>query len=251
MRGTWIRIWLLGAMGAVAAACSSSQQVVYTLGPDPLFEHGMRAYEARKWSEAIRAFERLVLDFPTHPRIQEARFRLADSYFGRKEYVTAANEFARLATDYPAGEWADDARFKVCESYYRLSPRPELDQEYTRAAIDHCQSLIAYYPSSEFVERAQQIVAGLRDKLARKMLENAQFYYQRNAVDPAILYLEDVVREYPESSSAPKALLRLVQIYRQIGYEEEAEEAKQRLLRDYPDTEEARQVKAVSLAGAP
>ena len=137
------------------------------------------------------------------------------------------------------------------ESYFRLSPRSELDQEYTRAAIDHCQSLIAYYPTSESAERAQQIVVELRDKLAKKMLENAQFYYQRNAVDPAILYLEDVVREYPESSSAPKALLRLVQIYREIGYEEEAEEAKQRLLRDYPNTAEAQQAKAISLAGVP
>jgi outer membrane protein assembly factor BamD len=251
MRGTWIPIWLLGAMAAVAAACASSGPQLHTLGPDPLFEHGLQAYEARKWSEAIRAFERLVLEYPTHPRIQEARFRLADSYFGRKEYITAASEFARLATDYPAGEWADDARFKVCESYFRLSPRSELDQEYTRAAIDHCQSLIAYYPTSEFAERAQQIVVELRDKLAKKMLENAQFYYQRNAVDPAILYLEDVVREYPESSSAPKALLRLVQIYREIGYEEEAEEAKQRLLRDYPNTAEAQQAKAISLAGVP
>src|SRR5690606_29591914 len=176
MRGTWIPIWLLGAMAAVAAACASSGPQLHTLGPDPLFEHGLQAYEARKWSEAIRAFERLVLEYPTHPRIQEARFRLADSYFGRKEYITAASEFARLATDYPAGEWADDARFKVCESYFRLSPRSELDQEYTRAAIDHCQSLIAYYPTSEFAERAQQIVVELRDKLAKKMLENAQFY---------------------------------------------------------------------------
>lgn len=252
MSGTWIsnRVLLL-TLAVGAAACASSGPALHTLGPDGLFERGMAAYEARKWTEAIQAFERITLEYPTHPRIQEARFRLADSYFGRKEYVTAASEFVRLATDYPSGSWADDARFRVCEAYYELSPKPALDQEYTRAAIDHCQSLATYYPSSEFVPRAEQIIAELRDKLAVKALENAEFYYQRKAYDPAILYLEDLLREYPGTSVVPKALLRLVEIYVQLGYEEEARAAKERLLQEYPNTAEARQAQAISLARVP
>lgn len=252
MSGTWIstRV-LLPMLVAGMAACASSGPQLYTLGPDQLFERGMAAYEAGKWTEAIRAFERITMEYPTHPRIQEVRFRLADSYFGRKEYVTAASEFVRLATDYPSGSWADDARYKVCDAYYRLSPKPALDQEYTRAAIDHCQSLATYYPSSEFTPLAEEKVAELRDKLAVKALENAEFYFQRKAYDPAILYFEDLLREYPGTSVVPRALLRLVEIYVRIGYEEEAEAAKQRLLEEYPNTAEARQAQAISLARVP
>ncbi len=215
------------------------------------FNQGLVLTFAFNHAEAIRAFERITMEYPTHPRIQEVRFRLADSYFGRKEYVTAASEFVRLATDYPSGSWADDARYKVCDAYYRLSPKPALDQEYTRAAIDHCQSLATYYPSSEFTPLAEEKVAELRDKLAVKALENAEFYFQRKAYDPAILYFEDLLREYPGTSVVPRALLRLVEIYVRIGYEEEAEAAKQRLLEEYPNTAEARQAQAISLARVP
>lgn len=252
MSGTWISIRVLLLMLVVGgAACASSGPPLHTVGPDQLFERGMAAYEARKWSEAIRAFERITMEYPTHPRIQEARFRLADSYFGRKEYVTAASEFVRLATDYPSGSWADDARFKACDAYYQLSPKPALDQEYTRAAIDHCRSLATYYPSSEFAPLAEAKVAELRNKLAVKALESAEFYYQRKAYDPAILYFEDVLREYPDTPVVPKALLRLVEIYVELGYEEEAEAATQRLLEEFPDTAEARRAQAISHAGAP
>src|SRR5690606_20532388 len=199
----------------------------------------------------IRAFERITMEYPTHPRIQEVRFRLADSYFGRKEYVTAASEFVRLATDYPSGSRADDARYKVCHAYYRLSPNPALDQEYTRAAIDHCQSLATYYPSSEFAPLAEEKVAELRDKLAVKALENAEFYFQRKAYDPAILYFEDLLREYPGTSVVPRALLRLVEIYVRIGYEEGAEAGQQRVPEEYRNTAEARQAQAISLARVP
>jgi len=252
MSGTRISIGvILPMMVAGLVACGSSGPPLHTVGPNDLFERGMAAYEARKWSEAIRVFERITLEYPTHPRIQEVRFRLADSYFGRKEYLTAASEFVRLATDYPSGSWADDARYKACEAYYRLSPKPALDQEYTRAAIDHCQSLATYFPSSEFAPLAQQKVAELRDKLALKELENAEFYFQRKAYDPAILYLENLLQEYPGTSVVPKALLRLVEIYVRLGYDEEAEAAKQRLLEEYPNTPEARQAQAISLARVP
>jgi len=246
-----VRFWIAGlAVPLYGAACASGGQRIEQLGADELFERGMRAYQEKNWSEAIRSFERFTLEFPTHPRIQEARFLQADSYFGKKEYITAASEFSRLANDYPQGPWADDARFKICESYYRLSPPVQLDQQYTQGAIDHCESLIAYYPTSPFVPRAQEMIRELRDKLAEKVFIAGEFYYRRNAYHPAILYYEQVVKSHPTSGVVPKALLRIVQAYTRLGYKEEAEAAKQQLLRDYPDSEEAAQVRAISLAGS-
>lgn len=241
---------LLPGLGVVAlVACASGGVRLERLGPDALFERGLRAYQARRWTEAIQAFDRLVLEYPAHPRIEEARFRLAESYFGKREFVTAATEFARLAADYPAGPFADDARFKVCESYARLSPKPQLDQQYTQAAIEHCESLLAYHPDSEYAERARALIDELRAKLAEKAFATAEFYFRRHAYDSAILYYEAVTKDYPKTAAAPRALLRLVEVYRRIGYAEEAEEAKQRLLRDYPGTAEARQAELLLSAG--
>lgn len=225
---------------AAAGCMTSGPQQLTQLGPDVLFERAQEHLRNRKWQDAITTFDQFVLQYPTHPRVQEARFRLAEAYFGKKEYITAGNEFSRLANDYPAGPWADDSRFKVCESYSRLSPKTPLDQQYTRAAFDHCQSLVAYYPESEFVARAQEISKDMRNKLAEKEYDAGEFYFKRNAYDSAIIYYDVTVRDYPDTAFAPRALLRLVQTYEALGYKEEAEETRARLLKDYPDSPEAK-----------
>jgi outer membrane protein assembly factor BamD len=216
--------------------------------PDELYQRGVELFERRRWAEAIDTFERLLLDYPGSPRTQDARFHIAEAQFHRREYVTAAAEYVRLAMDYPAGPYAARARVRACESYYELSPRPQLDQTYTQAAIDHCQSLTHYYPGTEHAQRGEQVVHELREKLAEKAFSGGEFYLRRRAYDSAVIYYEDVVRAHPGSSFAPRALARLVEVYGTLGYVEEAEAARERLLREYPTSAEARQVQGISLA---
>ncbi|HEX7118249.1 MAG TPA: outer membrane protein assembly factor BamD [Longimicrobiales bacterium] len=244
-----IRSWILGAATAAAlGACSARGPVLQQLSADALYEHAVKSLEAEEWDEAIRALVQLTSRFPSDPRIQEARFRLGNAYFGKEEYVSAAAEYVRLATDYPSGEYADDSRFKTCESYYRLSPKPQLDQQYTQAAIEHCEALVAYFPQSEYSPKAKALVDDLYDKLAHKILLNGEYYFKRQAYDSSIIYFEDLLRRYPDSTYAPKALLRLVQTYQRLGYREEMEAAKERLLREFPDTAEAGEAREITLA---
>ncbi len=229
-----------------SAACYHHGTNLGTLGADQLFERGMSKYQSHDWDDAITAFQQFTFRFPTHGRVEEARYMLAQSYFGKGEYVTAAHEFSRLADDYPTGPWADDARFRTCQAYLRLSPDPQLDQEYTRAAIDHCQSLVAYYPDSEYAPKAKAIVEDMQTKLAQKLFEGGEYYFKRKAFDSAIIYFQDVVTKFPDTKVAPEALLKVVQAYQKIGWTEEADAAKQRLLQSYPNSAAA---KAVSDGG--
>ncbi|HEX6132527.1 MAG TPA: outer membrane protein assembly factor BamD [Longimicrobiales bacterium] len=229
-----------------AAGCATSGAMLDRMDQDALFQYAMEQYRERDWSDAISAFERFTYTFPADPRVAEARFRLGESFQGREEWVTAALEFNRLATDYPAGPWADDARFQVCRSYYELSPSPPRDQEYTVTAIDHCRSLISYYPDSEYLPRAEEMLLELTNKLAEKDYDNAEYYFRRRAYHSANVYYEWVVNHYPETPWAPRALLRLHESYTRLGYEQEAEAAKQRLLREFPTSPQAQQVNGVT-----
>jgi outer membrane protein assembly factor BamD len=234
--------YVLLLSATLLGACSARTTNFAQLPPDQLFERAIGLLREGKWTEAINAFEQFTLQYSTHPRVQEARFRLAEGYYGKKEYITAGNEFARLASDYPAGPWADDARFKVCESYYRLAPKTQLDQQYTRSAFDHCQSLVSYFPQSEFVTRAQEMMVELRQKLADKEYQAGEFYFKRNAYDSAIIYYEATLREFPDTPQSPRALARLIAIYKILGYKEEEDAARARLLKDYPESPEARAI---------
>ena len=231
-----------------SAACAARGTGLENLTPDQLLERGMARLNDHKWSDAITTFERFTLQFPTHARVQEARFRLGEAFYGKKEYISAATEFSRLASDFPAGDWADDARYRVCDSYSRLAPKAQLDQQFTQAAYDHCQSVEESYPNSEFVPRAREVAQTMMNRLAAKVYGTGEHYYKRGAIDSAIMYYELTLRDYPASNSAPRSLLRLFQAYTTLGYKEEADAARARLLKDYPDSEAAREVQATAVA---
>lgn len=238
-----------GLLLVAIAGCASGGPKLGQLDADQLLARGLERVEAHKWQDAIQALEAFVFQYPTHPRYQDARYRLAEAYYGKGEYISAATEFGRLANDFPTGQWADDSRFMVCESYAELSPKPQLDQEYTQQAIDHCQSLLAYFPDSEFAERGRELLAQLTNKLAQKIFLNGDHYFKRNAYDSAEIYFNSVLADYPNTAAAPKALLRLIQGYEKLGYEDEAKSARERLLRDYPASPEAKEIHGVSVAG--
>jgi outer membrane protein assembly factor BamD len=241
--------WALSMLSLALAACASSGPNLSTLDPEALLERGFGQLADGKWDQAIRSLEQFIFQYPTHERYQEARFRLGDAYAGKKDRLIAASEYGRLADDFPNGPWADDARFRVCEMYHALSPIPPRDQEYTVTAIDHCRSLRAFYPDSEYAPRAAEIITELQNKLAEKELKNGDFYFEAKAYDSAIIVYQHLLENFPVSASAPTALLRLFEAYTEIGYAEEAAQARERLLEEFPDSEAARQLRGSQ--GAP
>jgi outer membrane protein assembly factor BamD len=234
----------LVALPLMIAGCSARQENLSLLPADDLFARGVAAMERGDYDDAIPLFDYFVIQHLGDPRAPEARVLLADSHMEEREYATAASHYQRLVNDHPFHELSLKARFRTCEAYYLLSPNPQLDQEYTVSAILHCQSVAEYYPGTEEARTATAYVEELQNKLAKKLYDTGVHYFRRGAYDAAVVYLEDTVELYPDSPVAPPALSRLVETYTRMGYVEDAEETRQRLLRDYPQSPEAR-----SLAG--
>ena len=223
----------------VASGCSTRQQNLSELSPESMYEEAERAFEERDYDLALRLLEFFVSEHIGHPRAADARLLLGDLRHTRGEYAIAATHFQRLIQDFPGHPRSLEARFKICDSYYRLSPRPALDQEFTIAAVDHCESVMNSFRGTPEGDQAAELVSELRNKLAQKAYENGLFYLRRNAYDAAVVYFEQVLANYPDSAAAPTALASMVEAFDRIGYVEDSAEAKERLLRDYPDSSEA------------
>jgi outer membrane protein assembly factor BamD len=221
------------------AGCASRSPDLARLAPDDLYRQAISAYEAEDYDEAIRLLEVFVQQHVGDPRAPEARLTLARAHTQEEEYITAATHFQRLLNDFPSSPLALEARSGICASYYELSPRPALDQEYTRSALLHCESVAENFPGTPQGEQASEYVEDLRLKLARKAYNTGVFYLKRKAYDAAVVYFTEVVEQFPRTSVAPAALSQLVETYEQIGYVEEAQEARERLLRDYPESPQA------------
>jgi outer membrane protein assembly factor BamD len=232
------------ATAALLIAVSLSACAVFRkeapVTPEIALVRGLNAYRAHRYTRAAELIKSWVdANAAGDPRMPGALMALGTSHIHTGEYLTASTEFLRLVTDYPQAPEQEIARFRLCEAYRGLSPRAQLDQQYTETAITYCQSYAGYYPATPQADTAKAWVVEMRDKLAYKAYLNGQFYLRRQAYDAAVIYFNDAANGYPDTRWAPAALARIVEAYTRIGYREEAEEARQRLLRDFPQSPEA------------
>ena len=217
------------------------------LTPEMAYVRGMQAYQARRYTRAAELLKRWVdANAAGDPRMPQALLALGTSHIHTGEHLTASSELLRLVTDYPQAPEQQAARFGLCKAYHALSPRAQLDQQYTATASTYCQSYAEYYGATPQADTARRWVREMEEKLAYKAYLTGMFYLRRQAVDAAVIYFNDTVNGFPTTPWAPAALARIVEAYTRIGYREEAEAARQRLLRDFPQSPEAR-----TLAAAP
>ncbi|MEX2529745.1 MAG: outer membrane protein assembly factor BamD [Gemmatimonadota bacterium] len=230
-------------LACVIVACSSSPPYA-GVSDDEIVEHGLAAYEAEDWDEVVESLGRVVLAVPNHPRGAEVRLALAEAYFEREEYLSAAAEFEMFLARYPSDGRAPNASIGICRSYAELSPHPQRDAEYTRRARDTCRNTVLDFQGTNIAEEAERIRVEMVEKLAQKEYEEGRFYERRDLYDSAILYYQDLVEQYPGTSWAPRGWAALYRTYQIIGWTEEAEEARSTLLSLYPNSPEAAELRA-------
>ncbi len=231
----------LAAALAVVSACASASPF-QGLTPDQIYAHADEKYAAEEWEDAIAAFERLLATTPGYEHARAARFKLAMSFHRRGEHLSAVSEFVRILNQGGSDTLVTRAALGVCKSYNARSPIPARDQTYTRQAITSCDEVVRDYGGTPEADTAGTIVVQLTEKLATKDLNTAEWYMKRSLIDSAINYFQDVVDMYPQTRQAPIALRRIYEAYTIIGYDDLAEQAKEQLLRDYPDSAAARAV---------
>lgn len=246
-----LRLWIptfVVLLSLGLGACASTPRYAGMTGQE-IYDQALAHLENEEWDRAISGFETLLFANPTFDAAAEARLHLAEAFFGKEQYLSAASEYERVLDRFPNHEVAPEAALGVCRSHVELSPIVQRDQEYTRRALRSCRVAAGQYAGTEAAQRASELREQMVNKLAEKDYQRGNYYFRRQLYDSALVFLEDVLERYPETPAAPKALLRMYEAYLEIGYSEEAEEARQRLLEEYPGSEAARQLQEANVNG--
>lgn len=239
---------LAGMLSLAGCASGSKYQGLDAAG---VFRLAQAEYERGDFGDAAETLDRLLLAYPSFEQGADALFLLAEAYFHDGQYITSSSEYARFLDRYPADAKAPTAALGICHSYARLSPVTQRDQAYTDRALAACRNVVADFPGRPEAIEAAEVANGMRDKLARKIYDNGSYYLRRDFFDSAIIYFEEVVEAYPETGWAPRALLGIIEAYTEIGYEDEVDQATNRLLTEYPDSPEAQSIRTNGDTGAP
>ena len=228
----------------VLSACGGGLSRYQGMTADELYELAQAERERGELGDAIQTLDRLMLVAGDWPFQAEARLMLADTHFEKGEYLTARSQYQRFLDRHTGHASSPDAALGICRSLSALAPQPERDQGYTLEAITACRNVVIDYAGLQQARDAGTISNEMRGTMARKEFLNGEYYFRRKLFDSAIIYYEIVAESYSETEWAPWALLGVYRSNEEIGYDDLAEDASERLLGRYPESEAAAQLRS-------
>ncbi len=226
------------ALSLAAVACGHKPRAPAPATPPEIaYRRAVGQYRKGDCGHAREGFRQVAGDLPpSDTMVAAALYYQAECDYADALYLEASRQFRRVADEHAGSRWAPDALLRAGDAQAELWTHPELDPEYGEAAITTYRELSARFPESRAAERAKLKLSLLMDQFADKEYRTAVFYQRAKAYDSAILYFRSVVADFAQSRVAPRALLRLVQIYRILRYGDEARETCEHLRRYYPQT---------------
>lgn len=243
MRGRLLASAALAAAVTAAAAACGPPNPPPGVSPVQRFEWAEARFEEGKHEAAIRAFRNFLVQDPLNPLVDSAQYLIGEAFLRSGRALQAITEFEQLTRTRPNSPQADDAQFGLCRAHWELSPGLPKEQEHTRRAAEECTRLLEFFSDSPWADEARTIRSRAGAKLAEKSYRIARFYFDKGLYESANIYLEKALAQAPAGASIiPEVLGRLHRSYRRIGFDAEAEAIRRRLLREWPDSPEAREL---------
>lgn len=194
-------------------ACRNDKLIRNNDPIDVAYDKSYALFENGKYGDAAYGFDLITRRGRGTNFAENSQFYLGESYFLNKRYLLAASEYERFISFYPQSDRREEVEYRLALSYYEQSPRYRLDQSTTYRALELLQLFNTKYPNSEYVVGAADKIDELRNKLARKNFEAAEFYLRTDQFKSATIYFDQTIDLFPESKWAEEALVKQVQTY--------------------------------------
>ena len=207
------------------------------------FEVAHDTFEGGNYLEAVREFQQVRTRHPYSTWATLAELRLADCQFELGKYLEAVEAYRSFIRFHPHHDRVVYAQFRIGESYVRempedwffMPPAYEKDQASTRDAVRALEDFLAARGSSEYGDRARELLRRCRRRLADHEMYVAQFYLQQREPRAAASRLERLADSFPDIGLAEEALFLLGRVYLTLEDPAKAGVALRRLVEDYPE----------------
>ena len=173
--------------------------------PEALMNEGIDAYQRKKYSKAIEAFQKMKDRFPYNQYAIVAELKLADSYYLNKDYALAATAYKEFEKLHPANEIIPYIIFQLGMCYFKEMPTIDRDQSFAIQAAGEFERLIKTYPQSEYVEKARDNLVIAQKNMVHHEFAIGEFYFKHNKYDAALARFEGILTKYP-GISYPKQM---------------------------------------------
>lgn len=212
--------------------------------PEGLFKLGNFYQKQERYEEAIAQYKALSNKFPYSNLAVDAELRVADCHYKKEEYSEAYAAFKTFKELHPKHPQMDYVTYYAAESLrHELPTTVDRDLSSASQAINYYEEVTALYPQSQYAKDSKEKRFKLIQMLADKELYIADFYFKQEKYLGALTRYELFLQSFPQNSRVPYGLYRAALAAKYINQSDRTTLFIQRLLSEYPQSDEARLAK--------
>lgn len=207
----------------ILLGCSHSEQERDSLIPAPeLYNNGLKLFNQKNYTAAIKEFETLFLQHPNSSITQESQIMRAYSLYLNNQYDDAIDVLNMFIKLHPINQYITFAHYLKSLCYYVEISDANLDQSKTVLAKESFKDVIKKFPDSKYAVDSSLKMDLINDHLAGREMDIGRYYLNKNNPIAAIKRFQNVIKNYQNTTHTPEALFRLVESYESLGLPKEA-----------------------------
>lgn len=184
-------------------ACKTSfEKIRVSNDPELIYTTANTYFEQEKWLKAQSLYEIVIPFYRGKQEGEKLFYNYAYTHYNLGDYILANHYFKSFATTFYTSEFKEDASFMAAYANYELSPNFRLDQSYSDKAIDEFQLFVNSFPNSEKVSDCNSLIDELRAKKEKKAFDECYLYYNLKQYQAAITSFDNMLKDYPETKRA-------------------------------------------------
>ena len=174
---------------------------------------------ATSYGKAETMFADIVRRAPFHRLAPLAQFNVGQVLERAGKPSEALAAYQELVVRYPGDAIADDAQYQIGYVQLQEAQRGSYDQNARQRAKEAFEDFAARYPRSEKFAQAQQNIKALSTNDVAGSLDAARFYDRAKQYRAAAIYYNDVIRQSPATPESEIARKRLAELKTIVGPE--------------------------------
>lgn len=184
---------------AVSSCKSSFEKIRTSNDPEKILIEANKFYDDEKYMNAQILYEIILPYYKGKKEADDIYYKFAYTYYNLKDYLVASHYFKSFASSFANSPKKEEALYMTAYSEYMMSPNRKLEQSQSEKAIEDFQIFVNTYPSSDRVEKCNQLIDELRQKMEEKEYDQGQLYYNLGRYVSAVVAFENMLKEFPET----------------------------------------------------
>lgn len=238
-------ILMAGALSACSTSTTDPADAYKGESAGQIYAKGKAALEDKSYSEAIKRFEALDVQYPYGADTESAQLYIIYAYYMKEEYALASAAAERFIRMHPASPNVDYAYYmRGISDYYQnmgilerlfLIDLAKRDLTQIQKSFSDFNELVVRFPTSRYTPSAHQYMVYLRNVLANHELRVGEYYYNRRAYVASGNRASSVVSRYQGAPAVVDGLVLMIKSYRKLGLTKLEQDAVSVLKYNYPN----------------